>query len=204
MSNPAFKVIQDRPLPSGLHTPHRTILLFCLRCKGSQKYLSTRSFNSTSTRAKVTSILRTIFQRLGIPTELYSSASGLISISFRIRAATTAAEAGLPPWLIQTLGRWSSNCFTLYMRTLPSVLQKVPSWLASSSSCRDRFYIKHIYWTLLSHIVIGSIWDIIWVHTCHFPCMLQAGWGSRPTLAFTYTRVGTHLTRWLIHTLQGV
>ena len=34
--------------------------------------------------------------------------------------------------------------------------------------------------------------------------MLQAGWGSRPTLAFTYTRVGTHLTRWLIHTLQGV
>ena len=34
--------------------------------------------------------------------------------------------------------------------------------------------------------------------------MLQAGWGSRPTLAFTYTQVGTHLTRWLIHTLQGV
>ena len=34
--------------------------------------------------------------------------------------------------------------------------------------------------------------------------MLQAGWGSRPTLAFTYTRVGMHLTHWLIHTLQGV
>ena len=45
---------------------------------------------------------------------------------------------------------------------------------------------------------------LAWVHTCHFPCMLQAGWGSRPTLAFTYTRVEMHLTRWLIHTLQGV
>ena len=104
-----------------------------------KKYLSTRSFNSTSplyifqsgnylTRAKVTSILRTIFRRLGMPTEPYSSHS------FRIGAATTAAEAGLPPWLIQTLGRWSSNCFTLYIRTPPSVLQKVPSLLASSSS----------------------------------------------------------------------
>ena len=96
-----------------------------------KKYLSTLYvFQSGNylTRAKVTSILRTIFRRLRMPTELYSSHS------FRIGAATTAAEAGLPPWLIQTLGRWSSNCFTLYIRTPPSVLQKVPSLLASSSS----------------------------------------------------------------------
>ena len=104
-----------------------------------KKYLSTRSFHSTSplyvfqsgnylTRVKVISILRTIFRHLGMPTEPYSSHS------FRIGATTTAAEAGLPPWLIQTLGRWSSNCFTLYIRTPPSVLQKVPSLLASSSS----------------------------------------------------------------------
>ena len=37
MSNPAFKVIQDRPLPSGLHTPHRPISLFCLPSTGSKK-----------------------------------------------------------------------------------------------------------------------------------------------------------------------
>ena len=60
-------------------------------------------------RANVTTVLRTLLQRLGVPTELYASHS------FRIGAATTAAEAGLPPWLIQTLGRWSSNCFTLYI-----------------------------------------------------------------------------------------
>ena len=102
-----------------------------------RKYLSLCSISGASplyvfqsgaylTRAKVTSTLRTLLQRLSISTELYASHS------FRIGTATTAAEAGLPPWLIQTLGRWSSNCFTLYIRTPPSILQKVPEMLASS------------------------------------------------------------------------
>ena len=43
------------------------------------------------TRDKVTSILRSQLQRLGFDTESYASHS------FRIGAATTAAEAGLPP-----------------------------------------------------------------------------------------------------------
>ena len=50
------------------------------------------------TRAKVTLTLRTLLQRLSIPTELYASHS------FRISTATAAAVSGLPPWLIQTLG----------------------------------------------------------------------------------------------------
>ena len=64
------------------------------------------------TRDKVTSVLRLQLQRLGFSTECYASHS------FRIGAATTAAEAGLPPWLIQTLGRWSSNNFILLFHTI--------------------------------------------------------------------------------------
>lgn len=80
------------------------------------------------TRAQVTSKLRLLLKRLHIPTELYASHS------FRIGAATTAAEAGLPPWLIQTVGRWSSNCFALYIRTPSSILQKVPGLLANAAA----------------------------------------------------------------------
>ena len=80
------------------------------------------------TRAKVTGVPCTLLQHLGFPTELY------VSHSFRINTATSAAEAGLPPWLIQTLQRWSSNCFTIYIRTLPSVLQKVPSHSAATNT----------------------------------------------------------------------
>lgn len=47
--------------------------------------------------------------------------------SFRIGVAT----AGLPPWLIKVLGRWSSDCFERYKKIRPSVLEQVPnSWLA--------------------------------------------------------------------------
>ena len=80
------------------------------------------------TRSQVTSTLPLLLNRLNIPTELYASHS------FRIRAATTAAEAGLPLWLIQTLGRWSSNCVALYVRTPSSILQKVPGLLAKASA----------------------------------------------------------------------
>ena len=97
-----------------------TISPFCLCCVSPQEvplsvfhqwHIPLYVFQSGAylTRAKVTSTLRTLLQRLSIPTELYASHSFWISV------ASTAAEAGLPPWLIQTLGRWSSNCFTLYI-----------------------------------------------------------------------------------------
>ena len=45
--------------------------------------------------------------------------------SFRIGAATTAASKGSPHWLIQTLGRWSSDCYLRYIRTPAYVLADV-------------------------------------------------------------------------------
>ncbi|XP_061170025.1 uncharacterized protein LOC133179252 [Saccostrea echinata] len=46
--------------------------------------------------------------------------------SFRIGAATSAAEAGIENHLIQTLGRWSSNCYMYvrYIRTDEKVLKE--------------------------------------------------------------------------------
>ena len=49
--------------------------------------------------------------------------------SFRIGAATTAAAANMPPWLIKTLGSWRSDCYELYIRTPHTVINSVPEKL---------------------------------------------------------------------------
>ena len=46
--------------------------------------------------------------------------------SFRIGAASSAAQAGVPDSLIQTLGRWRSSAFQWYIRTPTSTLLSVP------------------------------------------------------------------------------
>jgi len=50
--------------------------------------------------------------------------------SFRIGAATTAASAGLEDSTIQTLGRWKSSSYLLYIRLEPRRLAAVSSVLA--------------------------------------------------------------------------
>ena len=54
--------------------------------------------------------------------------------SFRIGAATTAAAAGLPPWLIKKLGRWYCDAYLTYLRCPDSVLSSVPLVLASTDA----------------------------------------------------------------------
>ena len=44
--------------------------------------------------------------------------------SFRIGAATAAHEARIEDHLIQTLSRWSSDCYTRYIYTSPKVSQQ--------------------------------------------------------------------------------
>ena len=58
---------------------------------------------------------------------------GLISlcwvIGYRIGAVPTAASVGLPPWLIKTLGRWTSDCYERYIQCPHSLLSVVSSKL---------------------------------------------------------------------------
>ena len=55
----------------------------------------------------------------------------LSSHSFRIGAATTAAAAGYPRWLIQALGRWSSDCFRDYLRVTDHTRNLISRSMAS-------------------------------------------------------------------------
>ena len=57
----------------------------------------------------VTRALRQLLQQAGINSLQYSSHT------FWIGAATTAAAAGLPVWLIKNLGRWSSDAYLSYI-----------------------------------------------------------------------------------------
>ena len=52
--------------------------------------------------------------------------------SFRSGATTTAA-AGIPDWLINTLGRWRSNAYQVYIHPFPAMLRSVPAILAHTN-----------------------------------------------------------------------
>ena len=98
-------------------------------------YLNSRPLSSDSgplftyvsggllTRKKLTRETRLLISKRGLDSMEFAGHG------FRIGAATTAASANLPPWLIKVLGRWSSDCFERYLKTPPSVLAQVPQKL---------------------------------------------------------------------------
>ena len=53
--------------------------------------------------------------------------------SFRIGAASTAARAGLSDSFIQKLGRWKSDAFTTYIRTLAEDLAAASAVLSQAN-----------------------------------------------------------------------
>ena len=87
--------------------------------------------NSYLTRDSLTTHLRTLLAAAGYDPDSYASHS------FRIGAATTAASAGLPDWQIQAMGRWSSDCYTRYIRTPPTILAQASRRLAAHDT-QDR------------------------------------------------------------------
>ena len=76
------------------------------------------------TKVRFVESVRTALSRAGVPIDGYSGHS------FRIGAATAAAQAGIPDSVIQALGRWSSSAFLRYIRTPRSQLAQYSTSLA--------------------------------------------------------------------------
>lgn len=76
-------------------------------------------------KSRVVSRVRLALETLGLCGTAYAGHS------FRIGAATTAAEHGLEDSLIKALGRWESDAFQLYIRTPREKLAAVTQVLAS-------------------------------------------------------------------------
>ena len=75
--------------------------------------------------------LLSILQQCGFPSNNFDSHC------FRIGDATSAASAGISAWLIKVLGRWSSDCYDLYIKTPQSTFLTIPKLLISRSNSRS-------------------------------------------------------------------
>ena len=93
--------------------PNPDSLLFQFR-DGS--YLSRRSLASN---------LHALIDMCGLHSKDYNTHS------FRIGAATTAAAAGVPSWLIKFLGRWRSDSYERYIHLPRATILQVPASMAA-------------------------------------------------------------------------
>ena len=82
---------------------------------------------SPLTRAFFIDKLMNLLSRLGYNPSFYSGHS------FRVGAATSAAEANIPDHMIRTLGRWNSDCYTRYIRTSQQSLRQAQQAMCQQS-----------------------------------------------------------------------
>ena len=102
---------------------------YLLQCKpAATGPLFTFANGKWLSRASLTKELRSALQSCGLTADHY------FTHSFRIGAATTAAAAGVPSWLIKVLGRWSSDCYERYIRTPEQTLLAIPKQLVMDNS----------------------------------------------------------------------
>jgi integrase len=99
--------------------------------KHSLKSLDTEAFfiyndKTPLTRKFFITHVKLLLDKLGLSSD---SCNGH---SFRIGAATAAHESRLEDHLIQTLGGWSSDCYTRYIHTSPKVIQQAQKQLAKT------------------------------------------------------------------------
>ena len=97
--------------------PISAILAYLHRQGPSSGPLFIDTHGQPLTRSRLSSFIQSLLQGAGIPGHFSGH-------SFRIGAATTAAQCGIPDHLIKTLGRWSSDAYQLYIRTpVESILE---------------------------------------------------------------------------------
>jgi len=84
--------------------------------------------NKPLTRQKFYSTLESVLQWCGLDRRCYNTHS------FRIGAATSAREAGIPDAQIQMLSRWQSNAYKQYIKTPWQNLARLSKQLVSSTS----------------------------------------------------------------------
>jgi len=88
------------------------------------------------TRQTFSALLNSILSQLHLNSKNYNTHS------FRIGAATTAAQAHILDTIIKMLGRWKSDAYQCYIKTPPQELAKLSKQLVNSIYCYTVLYIS--------------------------------------------------------------
>jgi len=82
--------------------------------------------------------------------------------SMRSGSATSLAENGVPPNLIQAIGRWASSAFQIYIRKNPVLLQALHFGRAAHDPLFN-FFFSFLFFssTSVSHINNNSCYFIL-------------------------------------------
>lgn len=105
--------------------PVAALLTYLIIRGGSPGPLFCHTDGRQLTKAEVIALMRKALVTLGIDSTMYAGHS------FRIGAATIAAECSLEGFLIKALGRWESEAYHLYIKTLRDNLAQVAKILST-------------------------------------------------------------------------